>query len=255
VAGTDRGREALGGGPAIVLVEPQLGENIGTAARAMMNFGLDDLRLVAPRDGWPNVKAINAAAGATEVIDRMRLYDTTGAAVADRHYVLATSARPRDLAKPVLTPRAAAAEMRRRMARGETIGILFGRERTGLDNDDVARADALIGVPINPAYGSLNLAQAVLLIGYEWFLTGLDPAAAEAGPPTRRSRLATHGEFENFFAHLTEELDACGFLRNRAKRPSMLRNIRSLFLRAGLSEQEVRTLHGIVAELVKGRSR
>lgn len=251
MAGTNKSREAVGGGPAVILVRPQLGENIGTAARAMLNFGLTDLRLVRPRDGWPNVKAVNAAAGATRVLDGVRLFDTTAEAVADLRHVLATTARPRYMLKPELTPRRAAADMRRWYAAGEACGVLFGRERSGLDNDDVALADTILTVPINPAYGSLNLAQAVLLVGYEWFQTGIE--AAEETLPQGRTRPATRGELENFFTHLERELDACGFLRNAEKRPSMVRNIRNLFLRAGLFEQEVQTLHGIVSELVKGR--
>ncbi len=165
MAGTNKSREAVGGGPAVILVRPQLGENIGTAARAMLNFGLTDLRLVRPRDGWPNVKAVNAAAGATRVLDDVRLFDTTAQAVADLRHVLATTARPRYMLKPELTPRRAAADMRFWCRAGEACGVLFGRERTGLDNDDVALADVILTAPINPAYGSLNLAQAVLLVG------------------------------------------------------------------------------------------
>ncbi|MCH7889774.1 MAG: RNA methyltransferase [Proteobacteria bacterium] len=252
MARNDRGRENASGAPAIILVRPQLGENIGTAARAMLNFGLADLRLVRPRDGWPNVKAVSAAAGATPVLDAVRLFDTTAEAVADLHHVLATTARPRDMLKPVVEPRRAAADMRRWWAAGEPSGVLFGRERTGLDNDDVALADAVVTVPINPAYASLNLAQAVLLIGYEWLQAASGDTPAET-LPEGRTRPATHGEIENFFGHLERELDACGFLRNKPKRPGMVRNIRNLFLRAGLMEQEVQTLHGIVAELSKGR--
>ena len=253
MAGTDRRRDAVLGGPAIVLVRPQLGENIGTAARAMLNFGLTDLRLVAPRDGWPNVKAVSAAARATEALDNLRLFDTTVEAVADLRHVFATTARPRDMLKPTTTPRRAAQDMRRWHDAGEASGILFGAERTGLDNDDVALADAVISVPINPAYASLNLAQAVLLVGYEWFQTA--DTAAQDGVPEGRAPPATRGEIENFFAHLERELDDCGFLRNKAKRPIMVRNIRAMFLRAGLHDQEVATLHGIVAELVKGRAK
>ncbi len=251
MAGTDKSREEARGGPAIVLIRPQLGENIGTAARAMMNFGLNDLRLVSPRDGWPNVKAVNAAAGALEVLDNLRLFDSTAQAVADLRGVYATTARPRYMLKPQLTPRRAAADMRRRIGAGEPCGVLFGRERSGLDNDDVALADAILTVPINPAYGSLNLAQAVLVVGYEWFQAEVD--APEEALPEGRTRPATRAELENFFAHLERELDACGFLRNEQKRPTMVRNIRNLFLRAGLFEQEVQTLHGIVTELAKGR--
>ena len=251
MAGTDRTREQVTGGPAIVLVKPQLGENIGTAARAMMNFGLTDLRLVDPRDGWPNIKAVNASAGAVEVLDRVRLYHTTAEAVADLSHVIAATARPRDMLKPALTPRRAAADMRRRHGSGEPCGVLFGPERSGLDNDDVALAEAILTVPINPAYGSLNIAQAVLLVGYEWFQSDVDAPGEEI--PQGRTRPATQGQLENFFGHLERELDDCGFLRNAEKRPSMLRNIRNIFMRAGLFEQEVQTLHGIVSELVKGR--
>ena len=253
MAGTDRSREAVVGGPAIVLVRPQLGENIGIAARAMLNFGLTDLRLVAPRDGWPNVKAVNAAARATEALDKLRLFDTTAEAVADLRHVFATTARPRDMVKPATTPRLAAQEMRRWDDAGEPSGILFGAERTGLDNDDVALADGVISVPINPAYASLNLAQAVLVVGYEWFQSAA--GAARDVAPEGRGQPATRDELENFFSHLERELDSCGFLRNKAKRPIMVRHIRNMFLRAGLHDQEVATLHGIVAELVKGRAK
>jgi tRNA/rRNA methyltransferase len=251
MASADPIRETARGGPAIILVKPQLGENIGTAARAMHNFGLGDLRLVQPRDGWPNVKAVSAAAGASAVLDTATVFDTAAEAVADLHHVFATTARPRDMIKPVVTPRRAAADMRRWRAAGESSGVVFGRERTGLDNDDVALADAVVAVPINPDYASLNLAQAVLLVGYEWLNAGTD--APEERLPEGQSRPATHGEIENFFGHLERELDACGFLRNKEKRPTMVRNIRNLFLRAGLMEQEVRTLHGVVAELSRDR--
>ena len=251
MAGTDRNREGARGGPAIALVRPQLGENIGTAARAMLNFGLTDLRLVRPRDGWPNVKAVAAAAGATEVLDTVQLFDTTAQAVAELRHVFATTARRRYMLKPVVTPRRAAADMRRWTAAGEPCGVLLGGERAGLGNDDVALADAILTVPINPAYGSLNVAQAVLLVGYEWLQAGVD--APEETIPEGRTRPATRDELENFFTHLERELDACGFLRNRQKRPGMVRNIRNMFLRARLFEQEVRTLHGIVTELSKGR--
>jgi len=253
MAGTDRSRDAVTGGPAIILVRPQMGENIGTAARAMLNFGLTDLRLVSPRDGWPNVKAVNAAARATDVLDNVRLFDTTAEAVADLRHVFATTARPRFMLKPTTSPRDAAAYMRRWGALDEACGVLFGRERTGLENDDVVLADTILTVPINPAYASLNLAQAVLVVGYEWFQA--DTSNAGVGQDeSDRTVPATRDDLEKFFVHLERELDACGFLRNQDKRPVMVRNIRNLFLRAGLYEQEVNTLHGIVAELVKGRS-
>ena len=251
MAGTDRSRDTALGGPAIILVRPQLGENIGTAARAMLNFGLTDLRLVSPRDGWPNVKAVNAASKATEVLDRVRLFPSTAEAVADLRHVYAATARSRYMLKPVATPNHAAGDMRRWMAMDEPCGVLFGPERMGLHNDDVALADTVLSVPINPAFASLNLAQAVLLVGYEWFQAVLPDAREETLQPNRTPP-ATRAELENFFAHLESELDACGFLHPPEKRPAMVRNIRNLFLRAKLHQREVSTLHGIVSELVKG---
>jgi tRNA/rRNA methyltransferase len=253
MAGTDRKRGLAAGGPAIVLVAPQLGENIGAAARAMMNCGLGDLRLVRPRDGWPNDKAVAAASGADAVLDRARLFDSAEEAIADLRRVYATTARHRGMIKRVATPRRAAAEIRKWTARGEPVGILFGPERTGLLNEDIALADAVISVPLNPGFASLNLAQSVLILAYEWFQAG------DATPPSRlvtnETRPATKAELLNFFAHLETQLDACGFLRNIEKRPGMVRNIRNLFQRAGLTRQEVRTLHGIVAELSTLRQR
>jgi tRNA/rRNA methyltransferase len=237
--------------PVIILVEPQLGENIGTAARAMMNCGVGELRVVRPRDGWPNPKALSAASGADEVIQNARLFDSTAAALADLHRVYATTARHRGMIKPVVTPRQGALEMRAAAARGERIGVLFGPERTGLVNDDVPLADTILQVPLNPAYSSLNLAQAVLIVGYEWFQAAVDAPAREL--VTNETRPATKAELLNFFAHLEKELDDCGFLRHADKRPVMIRNIRNLFQRADLTEQEIRTLHGIVKELAHER--
>ncbi len=253
MAGTDHRREALGGGPAIVLVEPQLGENIGTAARAMFNCGLTDLRLVAPRDGWPNDKAIAAASGADTVLDRARLYGSAEDAIADLHHVYVTTARDRYMVKRVLTPRAAAAEMRASMAAGNACGILFGPERTGLFNDAIALGDRVIRVPLNPAFSSLNLAQAVLLIGYEWFQSGDEtpPSELVAG----HSRPATKEELHRFFDHFEEALDQSGFLRTADKRPGMVRNLRNLFQRAECTEQELRTLHGVITAFLGARAK
>jgi tRNA/rRNA methyltransferase len=253
MAGTDRKRSQAPEGPAVVLVEPQLGENIGTAARAMLNCGLTDLRLVNPRDGWPNAKALAASSGADVVIEGARLYDSTAAAIADLNRVYATTARHRGMIKRVATPRRAASEMRKAIGRGEAVGILFGRERTGLLNEDIALADAVLAVPLNPGFASLNLAQAVLLVGYEWFQAADRTPASEL--VTNDTRPATKAELLNFFAHLEERLDDCGFLRNVEKRPSIVRNIRNLFQRAALTRQEIRTLHGIVAELSTLRER
>jgi tRNA/rRNA methyltransferase len=253
MAGTDRKQAAAAGGPAIILVDPQLGENIGTSARAMLNCGLTDLRLVRPRDGWPNEKARSAASGADKVIDGARLYDSTAEAIADLSRVYATTARQRGMIKRVVTPRRAASEMRKAAAGGVKVGILFGRERSGLENDDIALADAVIAVPLNPAFASLNLAQAVLLVGYEWFQSGGKTVASQL--IVNATRPATKAELLNFFTQLERRLIDSGFLRNEDKRPSMVRNIRNLFQRAGLTHQEVRTLHGIVGDLAGQRAR
>ncbi|MBI2257001.1 MAG: RNA methyltransferase [Proteobacteria bacterium] len=233
--------------PAIILISPQMGENIGTAARAMLNCGLTDLRLVGPRDGWPNVKAERAAVGAFEMMDAVRVFETTEEAVADLTYIYATSARDRKMVKPVVTARFAAGEAREKIAAGGKIGFMFGAERMGLVNDDVALADALLTVPLNPDFTSLNLAQAVLLVGYEWY------QSVDATPPSQMdmngTELATKEQVYAFFAHFERELDACGFLRNEAARPNMVRNLRNMWSRAHLTEQEVRTLHGVVKEL------
>jgi tRNA/rRNA methyltransferase len=253
MAGTDHRRAGVSGGPAIILVAPQLGENIGTAARAMMNCGLGDLRLVRPRDGWPSKKAAAASSGAHAVLDEARLYPDVPAAIADLVHVYAATARDRDMVKREVTPRQAAQEMRQHLVAGEPCGVLFGPERTGLLNDEVALADTVLTVPLNPAFASLNLAQAVLLVGYEWF------AAASAAPAERlrtgQSRRATKDELMRFFEHLEEELDRNGFMRNAEKRPSMVRNLRNLFQRAQCTEQELRTLHGIVTAFAGPRDR
>jgi tRNA/rRNA methyltransferase len=247
-SGSDPNRPAVLGGPAVILVEPQLGENIGAAARAMLNCGLTELRLVRPREGWPNPRAVATAAGADRVLDEARLYPNIDYAVADLERVYATTARNRGMIQRILTPRAAAAEMREHYQAGVRVGVLFGPERTGLINDQLPLADALIGVPLNPAFASLNLAQAVLLVGYEWFQTG-----ADLPPPellhTGQTRPANKAELLNLFEHLEQELDACRFFSTPDKRPSMVRTIRNAFERMGLTEQEVRTFHGIVAGL------
>ena len=252
-AETDRSKATRGGGPAIVLVDPQLGENIGMVARAMLNCGLEDLRLVRPRDGWPNPAAQGAAAGADEVLAHARLFETTAEAVADLQCVYATTARPRGMLKPVVTPRRAAAELRTALARGVRAGVIFGPERTGLVNDDVALADTVLSVPLNPAFASLNLAQAVFVVGYEWLLG--ETEVSERALPPGAARPATKAELLGFFERLEAALDAAGFLQPVEKRPNMVRNLRNLFQRAELSGQEVRTLHGIVTALTSRRGR
>ena len=253
-------REALDGAPVCILVEPQLGENIGAAARAMANFGLSALRLVAPRDGWPSQTALKSASGANAVIERATLFADTPAAVADLHYLVATTARPRDMAKPVLSVEAVARELHGRCSAGQRVGVLFGRERTGLHNDDVALADAIAMAPVDPTFASLNLAQAVLLVSYEWMKTASDQSLGRktefdglvtAGSQHRKSHPATKADLIGFFEHLERELDASGFLRPPEKRSVMIRNLRNMFARMDATEQEVRTLRGIVASLVR----
>ncbi len=253
MAGTDRRRAKLSGGPAIILVEPQLGENSGTAARAMFNCGLTDLRLVKPRDGWPNKKAVAAASGADPVLDKARLYGSVEEAVANFRHVYATTARDRYMVKRILKPRFAVAETRGFLAAGETCAVLFGPERTGLLNEHIALSEAVISVPLNPAFSSLNLAQSVLILGYEWFNAGSD--APDALLATGHSKPATKQQLIRFFEHLEEELDNNGFMRNAEKRPSMVRNLRNLFQRAQCTEQELRTLHGVVTAFAGPRKR
>ncbi len=248
-AKTEAAEFASAGGPAIILVRPQLGENIGTAARAMLNCGLMDLRIVAPRDGWPNVKALNAASGADAVIGRARLFDNVADAVAELDTVFATTARGREMVKPVLTPRKAAENMR--AAPAARAGILFGPERSGLSNDDVVLADAIIEVPLNPAFASQNLAHAVLIICYEWCAAAGEAALERS--PAGRSPAATKKDIINFFNMLEGELDSRGFYPTAAMRPKMVRNMRNLFQRIQLSQQDVQSLFGIVKSLTGSR--
>jgi tRNA/rRNA methyltransferase len=253
MAGTDKTQLSLSGGPAIILVNPQMGENIGTVARAMYNFGLVDLRLVAPRDGWPNDRAVISASGATPVLDAARVYQQTKDAVADLHRVYATTARDRYMIKEIVTPAHAAELIRTGIGQGERSGILFGPERTGLVNDDISLADRLLTIPVNPAFASLNLGMAVAVIGYEW-LKGADLLPASQ-LPTGRTDFATREELHGLFDHLEGELDATGFLWPEHNRPSMVRNLRNILERAYLTEQEVRTLRGAIKALREGRPR
>ncbi|MEQ1888739.1 MAG: RNA methyltransferase [Alphaproteobacteria bacterium] len=237
--------------PAIILVNPQLGQNVGTAARAMANFGLTDLRIVAPRDGWPNEWAIKAASGADWVLEDARLFDTVAEAAADIHYLVATTARLREMLKPVVTPEAAGREMRAKTAQGLRCGVLFGPERSGLENDDVTLAQAVLRIPVDARFTSINLAQAVLLMGYEWH------RAADATPPAMldpgNTWPASNAELVALFEHLERELDTAGFLFPPEKRPAMVRNLRNIFMRANLMEQDVRALRGVVTSLATAR--
>jgi tRNA/rRNA methyltransferase len=248
--------------PSVVLVEPQLADNIGMVARAMANFGLDDLRLVAPRDGWPNEKARIAASGANYVIDDATSYPSLEASLSDINYVVATTARQRPLKKPVLTPEEAIDEVRKRTAHGQRCAILFGRERNGLETSELANADALIMIPVNSRFASLNLAQAVLLLGYIWmresgratlgrvtnYETPISPGLNFGGDRPAEKELLF-----GFFHHLESELSELGFFNPIEKRPAVVQNMRTMFTRMALTEQEVRSLRGIVATLSKGK--
>lgn len=237
----------------VILVAPQLGENIGMVARAMANFGLTELRLVNPRDGWPSEKARASASGADWVIDGVTLYGSTEEAVADLGIVYATTARPREMSKPVTTPYEAAVSLADRLDAGERAGLMFGGERSGLDNDDVALCDAIIQIPTNPDFASLNLAQSVLLVGYEFFRTvnqgGGRPRKAELPP------VASKADTMRLFEHLESELDRAGFLFPVEKRPTMIRNLRTIFLKAQLTDQEVRSLRGVIRALTTRRDK
>ena len=252
MSGTDRTKSAPDlAGPVVILVEPQLGENIGMAARAMGNFALSRLRLVKPRDGWPNIAAQRAAAGADYILEKAELYDTVQAAVADLDLVFATTARAHDQAKPVLAPEAAAREMVGHIANGGGAGILFGRERAGLTNEEVALANRIVTFPVNPGFASLNLAQAVLLMGYEWFRLATSGELPFAMP--ERSERASHHQIDAFFENLVRELDKVEFLRPREKRDTMLVNLRNIFTRMEPTKQDMHTLHGVVMAIAEGR--
>lgn len=234
--------------PALILVRPQLGENIGAAARAMKNFGLSELRLVAPQVPWPNEKAVHLSSGATEILDTARLYADSSAAFADIEVLYATTGRNRDMVKPVLTPREAAKRMRRDAAEGRRVGILFGPERTGLESYEVNLSDAIVTIPTVPGFFSLNIAQSAVVMCYEWFQAEAEVAAEKLD--LGRSQPATKAELEGFFAHLEEELAAHDFFKDAGKRPGMMQNIRNFFVRGAPTGQDVRTWRGIVRALV-----
>src|SRR4030088_3569247 len=252
-SGTDKTKSGVTlAGPVVILVEPQLGENIGMAARAMGNFGLTRLRIVNPRDGWPNVHARRAASGADHILDQVELFDTVEQAVADLTLLFATTARAHDQAKPVVAPAAAASEIVAHVAHGGGGGgILFGRERYGLQNEEVALANRIITFPVNPGFASLNLAQAVLLIGYEWFKLSTDGALPFAMP--ERSERASKHQMQAFFDNLVCELDKVEFLRPAEKRETMLVNLRNIFARMEPTKQDMHTLHGVVMAIAEGR--
>jgi len=248
-----RTKEARGGidqlppAPVVILVRPQLAENVGSAARAMLNFGLTDLRLVAPDFGWPNAKAVAAASGAAEILNRMTILPTTQDAIADLHHLYATSARGRELQKETVDPVTMATAARQQLSEGRKVGMLFGPERTGLDNEDLILADRLVKIAVNPLFPSLNLAQAVLLCGYEWHRQSApSPASGLTEAP------ATKGEVADLLAHLLAELDAVGFFRAADRRISLSRTIKAMVERMALTSPEVQLLRGIVKELRRG---
>jgi len=251
-AGTDKTKRWIEQpGPVVILVEPQMGENIGAAARAMANFGLGRLRLVKPRQGWPNEKAAVMAAGADRILDGAQLYETLEEAVADCSFVVATTARHHDQLKPIINAEQAAREMAPRVGGGETVALVFGRERNGLENHEVGLADRILTLPVNPAFASLNLAQAVIVVAYEWFkLAGAEAVREDAprsSPPVGKQQLGA------FFRDLERELEKVEFFRPAEKRETMVINLRNIFTRMELTQQDIRTLHGVIMSIANGR--
>ncbi len=251
-AGTDKTKRWIETpAPVVILVEPQLGDNIGAAARAMANFGLSRLRLIKPRDGWPNPRAWVAASGADRVLDNAELFDSLEAAIADLTFVLATTARAHDQAKPVVSPEQAAQLMAPKITAGENVGVVFGRERYGLENHEVGLADRIVTLPVNPAFASLNLAQAVLIVGYEW-RKGTSSSALPFAMP-QKSAPATREQLHAFFANLERELERVEYFRPADKRDTMLINLRNIFHRMQATRQDIQTLQGVIMAIAEGR--
>ncbi|MCB1383271.1 MAG: RNA methyltransferase [Notoacmeibacter sp.] len=248
MAGTDKHQTLIADGPVIVLVEPQLGENIGMVARAMANFGLAELRLVNPRDGWPSEKARSAASKADHVIDVTQVFASLSEAIADMEFVFATTARIRDGFKVVRSPVEASAMLRARHAAGQRTAILFGRERFGLSNEEVSLADEIVTFPVNPAFASLNIAQAVLLMSYEWMKGGLESVTDTnfSGPEMLPAR---KGQLQGLLGHLEEALDKRGYFRTADKKPKMVDNLRAVFTRPGFFAAEIDVLRGVISSL------
>ena len=238
--------------PCVILNEPQLAENIGAVARVMANFGLEDLRMVRPRDGWPQERAWPSASGADWPLNNARIFATLEDAAADLHRLYATTARPREVFLPIITPREAAAGLHETVDQGLNAGLLFGGERAGLETHDIALCQAIITIPIDPRFRSLNLAQAVAITAYEWrtLVTDRPPPAFREGPPP-----ADLAMMSGLYGQLEGELDDAGFFHPPEKKPSMVRNLRAIFARAGINEQEVRTLRGVITALSRGRGR
>ena len=254
MAGTDSSIKLdLAPGPVVILCEPQLGENIGTAIRAMANFGLWELRLVNPREGWPNEKAEAASTKASHVLDRVQVFDRIEDAIADLSLVYATTARKRDMFKPVIGPDIAGNRMYGHIQAGQKVGLLFGRERWGLNNGEVALCDAIVTLPVEPAFASLNIAQAVLVLAYEWRRAsrvgeGLPFSGSEGVPADKK-------DVVRMFEHLESSLEKSGFFTVDEKRPSMVNNIRVMLGRANFNAQEVRTFRGIISSLERAHER
>ncbi len=232
----------------IILSNPQMGENIGAAARAMLNFGLSDLRIINPRDGWPNERAMATSSGAIDNI-QVNVFDTLTDAIADLHYCFATTSRGRDMVKPIFTPNTARIEVNRRKAQGQNIGIVFGAERTGLLNEEICQCQSILTFPVNPDFASLNLSQAVLLMAYE-----LGSGTSSGTIDDNKQQLATQKDIHSFLCRLEEDLNERNFFRSDDLKPTMIRNISNMFTRAELTEQEVRTLHGILSALRGNKS-
>ena len=254
MAGTDTSiKIELRPSPAVILCEPQLGENIGTAARAMANFGLWDLRLVRPRDGWPNERAVAAASRADHVIERVRVFETLEEAVADLTLVLATTARSRDLQKEVIGPDEAATRMAAQIGAGKSVGLLFGREKWGLLNEEVALADSIVTLPVEPAFASLNIAQAVLLMAYEW--RRHSDIGAQLPFADAMAEVAPREELIGLFGHLETTLDGSGFFTAPDKRPTVINNLRTMLERGKFTSQEIRTLRGVISSIDRRHER
>ncbi|WP_428030521.1 RNA methyltransferase [Ancylobacter sp.] len=250
-AGTDSTKPWPTGGPVVILVEPQLGENIGSAVRAMGNFGLSRLRIVNPREGWPNPKAVTFASGADIILDNAEIFPDLRAALADLNFVAAATARERGMQKSVMGADAVAVEAVARIGAGENVGLVFGRERTGLYTEEVSLADVILTLPVNPGFASLNLGMAVAVVAYEWFKLASGGALPFQQPD--RYPIADKADLLAFFDHVEHELEDALFFRSPQKKPVTIRNIRNIFHRVGLTRQDIATLHGMVTALVEGR--
>ena len=237
--------------PAFVLIRPQMGENIGAAARAMWNFGLDRMRIVDPRDGWPNPAAVAMASGAGRLLDEAKVAGDVAEGIADRTYVYATTARPRELTKPVFSPEAAMRDAQARIARGEKVAVMFGPERSGMENADIAHANAIITVPVNPEFPSLNLAQCVLLVGYEWRLA--IEKVVDVVVQGQTVEAADQRDIEALARHYEERLEEAGFFYPDHKADNMKVNLRNLWSRMPMTRADVQMLHGVLRQLLRGK--